>query len=315
LECDGLAAAFTICETLFIRADPRSRTCLPEVGQVSTHFPLKSGSKTPHSKIFLNHLPRVAMKKTVAVLSLSLFAFAAVSLAQTQVDPKYEIHDRNRPLPPAVDPGTASTQDAPGRAPSDAIVLFDGKDLSKWQHKDGSPAKWKVESGYFEVVPKTGQLYTKDAFGDCQLHVEFAEPNPPKGEDQDRGNSGVFLHGLYEVQVLDSYQSKTYADGQASAVYGQFPPQVNASRPPGQWQIYDIIFHGPRFDSAGKLLRPARITVLHNGVLVQDNVEPTGPTGHHMRPPYAAGPEKLPLSLQDHNHPVRYRNIWIRELK
>jgi hypothetical protein len=254
------------------------------------------------------------MKKIAVLFCSALFA-PAISLAQTQVDPKYEIHDRNRPLPPVVDPGTASTQETPGRAPSDAIILFDGKDLAKWQHKDGTAAKWKVENGYFEVVPKTGQLYTKDTYGDCQLHVEFAEPSPPKGEDQDRGNSGVFLHNLYEIQVLDSYQSKTYADGQASAVYGQFPPQMNASRPPGQWQTYDIIFHGPRFDSAGKLLRPARITVLHNGVLVQDNVEPTGPTGHHMRPPYTASPEKLPLSLQDHNHPVRYRNIWIRELK
>jgi hypothetical protein len=254
------------------------------------------------------------MKKTAVVSCLLLFV-AASALAQTQVDPNYKIHDRNRPLPPVIDAGTSSTQDTPGRPPSDATVLFDGKDLSKWQHKDGTPAKWKVENGYFEVVPKAGQLYTRDAFGDCQLHVEFAEPTPTKGQDQDRGNSGVFLHGLYEVQVLDSYESKTYADGQASAVYGQFPPQVNASRPPGQWQIYDIIFHGPRFDSAGKLLRPARITAFHNGVLVQDNVELTGPTGHQQRPPYTATPEKLPLSLQDHNHPVRYRNIWIRELK
>lgn len=241
-------------------------------------------------------------------------AAASTAIAQTQVDPKYEIHDRNRPLPAAVDAGSASTQEQPGWPPSDAVVLFDGKDLSRWQHKDGSAAKWRAENGYFEVVPKTGQLYTKDSFGDCQLHVEFSEPNPPKGEDQDRGNSGVFLHGLYEVQVLDSYQSKTYADGQAAAVYGQFPPLVNASRPPGQWQTYDIIFHGPRFDASGKLLRPARMTVLHNGVLAQDNVELTGPTGHHQRPPYVPGPEKLPLSLQDHNHPVRYRNIWLRPL-
>jgi hypothetical protein len=255
------------------------------------------------------------MKKVAAGVFLSLFGFVALALAQTQVDPKYEIHDRNRPQPAVVDPGTASTQETPGKAPSDATILFDGKDLSKWQHKDGSAAKWKVENGYFEVVPKTGQLYTRDSFGDCQLHVEFAEPNPPKGEDQDRGNSGVFLQGLYEIQVLDSYQSKTYPDGQAAAVYGQFPPLVNASRPPGQWQMYDIIFHGPRFDTAGKLQRPAHITVFHNGVLVQDNVEPTGPTGHHVRPPYAAGPERLPISLQDHNHPVRYRNIWVRELK
>jgi hypothetical protein len=255
------------------------------------------------------------MKKTAAVTCLSLFAFVALSPAQTQVDPKWQIHDLSRPVPPVIDPGTASTPETPGRPPSDAIVLFDGKDLSKWQRKDGTPAPWKVENGYFEVVPKSGYIYTRDAFGDCQLHVEFAEPSPAKGTDQDRGNSGVFLHGLYEVQVLDSYENKTYADGQAAAVYGQFPPQVNAARPPGQWQMYDIIFHGPRFDASGKLLRPAHITAFHNGVLVQDNVELTGPTGHHVRPPYTAGPEKLPLALQDHNHPVRYRNVWIRELK
>jgi hypothetical protein len=250
-----------------------------------------------------------------------LFAIAApllsasATVCSAQVDPKWQIHDMNRPVPPVVDPGTASTQDQPGRPPSDATVLFDGKDLSKWQHKDGTPAKWKVEDGYMETVPKSGYIYTKDAFGDCQLHVEFREPTPAKGESQGRGNSGVFLHGLYEIQVLDSYQNRTYADGQASAVYGQYPPLVNASRPPGQWQTYDIIFHGPRFDSAGKLLRPARITVLHSGVLTQDNVEPTGPTGHHVRPPYKPGPDKLPLALQDHDNPIRFRNIWIRELK
>jgi hypothetical protein len=195
-------------------------------------------------------------------------------------------------------------------------VLFDGRDLSQWvQKKDGGAAKWRVENGYLEVAPKTGDLRTKDSFGDCQLHVEFREPDPPKGEDQDRGNSGVFLMGLYEIQVLDSYNSKTYADGQAAAVYGQYPPLVNAARPPGQWQTYDIIWHGPRFNADQKLVRPARVTVFHNGVLVQDNVEPTGPTGHHVRPPYAFGPDKLPLALQDHNHPVRFRNIWIRELK
>jgi len=147
------------------------------------------------------------------------------------------------------------------------------------------------------------------------LHVEFREPSPPKGEDQDRGNSGVFLMGLYEIQVLDSYNSKTYADGQAGAVYGQYPPLVNASRAPGEWQTYDIVWHGPRFDGSGKLNRPAHVTVILNGVLVQDNVELTGPTGHHVRPPYTAGPDKLPLALQDHNHPVRYRNIWIRDLR
>jgi hypothetical protein len=244
-----------------------------------------------------------------------LFLFGAVAVCTAQVDPKWQIHDRNRPVPAVVTPVTASAQEAPGKAPSDAVILFDGKDLSLWAQKDGTAAKWKVENGYFEVVPKTGELHTKDAFGDCQLHVEFSEPNPPKGEDQDRGNSGVFLMGLYEIQVLDSYNSKTYADGQASAVYGQYPPLVNASRAPGQWQTYDIVWHGPRFDADGKLTRPAHVTVFHNGVLTQDNVELTGPTGHHVRPSYTPTPEKLPLALQDHNHPVRYRNIWIRELK
>src|SRR5215467_11152030 len=252
------------------------------------------------------------MKITLLVSSLT-FAFALTCNAQ--VDPKWEIHDRNRPNPPVVTAGTSSTQEAPGKPPSDAMVLFDGTDLSKWVvKKDSSPAKWKVENGYMEVVPKTGDMQTKDSFGDCQLHVEFREPDPAKGQDQDRGNSGVFLMGLYEIQVLDSYNSKTYADGQASAVYGQYPPLVNACRAPGQWQTYDIIWHGPRFDKDGKLVRPAHATVLQNGVLTQDDVELTGPTGHHVRPPYKAGPDKLPLALQDHAHPVRFRNIWLRPL-
>jgi Domain of Unknown Function (DUF1080) len=219
----------------------------------------------------------------------------------------------NRPAPPAVDPGTASSEEKAGQPPADAIVLFDGKDLSKWSHKDGSAAKWKVGSGYFEVVPKTGYIYTKQPFGDCQLHVEFWEPSPARGEGQDRGNSGVFLMGLYEIQVLDSYQNKTYADGQAGAVYGQYPPLVNASRPPGQWQSYDIVFHGPRFGGDGKLTRKARVTLFHNGVLVQDHVEIEGSTAT-PKPEYQPQPDKLPLALQDHNHPVRYRNIWVREL-
>ena len=235
-------------------------------------------------------------------------------VCQAQVDPKWKIHDRNRPNPPVVTSGTVSTQDAAGKPPSDAVILFDGKDSSHWLQKDGSPSKWTVADGYMEVAPKTGEIHTKESFGDCQLHVEFREPSPPKGEDQDRGNSGVFLMGEYEIQVLDSYNSKTYADGQAGAVYGQYPPLVNASRAPGEWQTYDIIWHGPRFDASGKLTRPAHVTVIHNGVLVQDNVELTGPTGHHVRPPYKAGPDKAPLALQDHNHPVRYRNIWIRNL-
>ena len=255
------------------------------------------------------------MKKWL-LIARNCLLFAATSHAcSAQVQTTWKIHDLNRPLPAVIDPGTSSTQDLPGRSPSDAVVLFDGKDLSRWVHKDGSAAKWKVENGYAEVAAKTGYIYTRDSFGDCQLHVEFAEPVPPKGESQERGNSGVFLMGLYEIQVLDTYENKTYADGMASAVYGQYPPLVNASRPPGQWQSYDIVFHGPRFDKEGKLTRPARVTVLHNGVLVQDNVELSGPTAHGERPPYKAQPDKLPLALQDHGNPVRYRNIWIRELK
>jgi hypothetical protein len=248
------------------------------------------------------------------IFSALALAICLAQLSLGQVDPRWKPNDPDRPLPPVIDPGTASTQDAPGRPPSDAVVLFDGKNISQWASEDGQPAKWKVADGYMEVVPHSGYIHTRQPFGDCQLHVEFAEPVPPVGEGQDRGNSGLFLMGLYEVQVLDSYQNKTYADGQASAVYGQFPPQVNASRPPGQLQTYDIIFHAPRFDKDGKLLRPARMTVLHNGVLVQDNVELSGPTAHHDRPPYKPTPTKLPLSLQDHGNPVRFRNIWIREL-
>jgi hypothetical protein len=252
-------------------------------------------------------------QKTLSILSVVIaLLFATLSLAQ--VDSRWKPNDPGRPVPPVITPGTASTQDVPGRPPSDAVVLFDGKDLSQWAGEDGQAAKWRVTSDYAEVLPKSGYIHTRQAFGDCQLHVEFSEPVPAVGEGQDRGNSGVFLMGLYEVQVLDSYENKTYADGQASGVYGQFPPQVNASRPPGQWQSYDIIFHAPRFDKAGKLLRPARMTVLHNGVLVQDNVELSGPTAHHERPPYKPGPDKLPLALQDHGDPVRYRNIWIRNL-
>jgi hypothetical protein len=244
---------------------------------------------------------------TLILLSLTQSSFAQAVM-------KWKIHDPNRPVPPIIDPGTSSTQETPGRPPSDAIVLFDGKDSSHWVGKDGGPAKWKVENGYMQVVAKTGNISSREAFGDCQLHVEFSEPVPAVGEDQDRGNSGVFLMGLYEIQVLDSYKNKTYADGQAAAVYGQYPPLVNASRPPGEWQIYNIIFHRPHFKD-GKLTQPARVTVLQNGVLVQDNVELTGPTAHGERPPYKAGPDKLPMQLQDHGHPVRYRNIWYRELK
>jgi hypothetical protein len=251
---------------------------------------------------------RVLMNTLIVLISL----LASGHSVSAQTEQGWKSHDRNRPAPPAVDPGVPGTEISAGRAPADAVVLFDGKDLSHWTQKDGSPAKWKVADGYFEVAPKTKDIITKQPFGDMQLHVEFREPAPPVGEDQDRGNSGVIIMGLYEIQVLDSYRSKTYPDGQAGAVYGQYPPLVNVSRPPGQWQTYDIIFHAPRFDSSGKLLRPAHVTVLQNGVLVQDNAEIHGPTA--SLEPYKAHTAKLPLELQDHNHPVRYRNIWVREL-
>jgi hypothetical protein len=244
------------------------------------------------------------------------FLLLAGSTCPAQPDPNYIEHDRTRPRPTVVDPGSSSTPDRAGKAPSDAVVLFDGKDLSSWVSlDDGSPTKWIVRDGYMECVQGSGYVRTLQNFGDCQLHVEWATPTPPHGEGQGRGNSGVFL-GLdrYEVQVLDSFESNTYVDGQASAIYGQYPPLVNASRPAGQWQTYDIIYTAPRFDADGKLTSPARMTVLHNGVLVQNNVQLTGPTSWLERAPYQQHPEKQPISLQDHGNPVRFRNIWVREL-
>jgi hypothetical protein len=231
----------------------------------------------------------------------------------------FKVHDGTRPQPRVVRPGTASTPESPGwqatvaQPPSDAVVLFDGRDASRWTGRDGK-FPWKVENGYMEVASGTGSVETREHFGDCQLHLEWAAPVAVKGESQGRGNSGVFLMGLYEIQVLDCFENPTYADGTTASIYGQYPPLVNACRRPGEWQTYDIIWHGPRFDASGKVTRPAHVTVIHNGVLVQDNVELTGPTGHHVRPPYKPGPDKLPLALQDHNHPVRYRNIWVRNL-
>ena len=253
------------------------------------------------------------MKAAAAILILA----AVPALAQEPEPIKYPVHDKTRPQPTVVDPGTGVPAATPGKAPSDAVVLFDGRDLSAWQAEKGGAAAWKVESGYFEVVPKTGAIQTKQSFGpDAQLHVEWMAPSPAKGVDQDRGNSGVFFGGgRYEIQVLDNYKSETYPDGQAGALYGQYPPLVNACRPPGEWQAYDIVFETARFDAAGKLVKPARATVFHNGVVVQHATVFTGPTTHKARPPYVAHPEKLPLQLQDHSHPVRYRNIWVRELK
>jgi hypothetical protein len=250
----------------------------------------------------------------------SLAAIGALQLAGAlacfgQPDPNWLDHDRDRPQPPVVAPATASTQEQAGKPPSDATVLFDGKDLAQWSNMDGSPTKWITRDGYMECVKGSGYVRTLQNFGDCQLHVEWATPVPGQGEGQGRGNSGVFL-GLdrYEIQVLDSYKSKTYADGSAGAIYGQYPPLANVCRPPGEWQTYDIIYTAPRFDPEGKLLSPVRLTVVHNGVLIQNNVQLTGPTSWLERALYQAHPEKQPISLQDHGNPVRFRNIWVREL-
>lgn len=229
---------------------------------------------------------------------------------------QWHVHDGTRPQPKIVTPG-----EKPGDAPSDAVVLFDGKDLSKWTSgtrngAEAEPAKWVVKDGFFECVPKSGYLHTKDAFGpDVQLHIEWAAPTPPEGDSQGRGNSGVFFHGgLYEVQVLDCYNNKTYPDGQASALYGQWPPLVNASRKPGEWQTYDIFFQSPRWKD-GKLESPAYVTVFHNGVLTQPHRALFGGTTHKKINEYKEHAEKGTLALQDHGNPVRYRNVWIREVK
>jgi len=225
---------------------------------------------------------------------------------------KWTVHDDRRPQPPVVDPGTASTQERAGKPPSDAVILFDGKDSTKWVGRDG-PAKWKVENGYMEVVPKTGDIKSKEAFGDCQLHLEWAAPTLVKGEGQGRGNSGVFLMDRYEIQVLDCYRNLTYPDGTTAAVYGQYPPLANACRKPGEWQSYDIIFIAPRFEGQ-RLITPAYVTVIHNGVVAQYHRALQGPTTHRKMVGYVPHDLKAPLRLQDHGDLVRYRNIWFRPL-
>ncbi len=228
---------------------------------------------------------------------------------------QWKVHDSSRPQPRVVTPPSPSTQEAAGSPPSDAVILFDGTDLAGWENtKDGGPAGWKVEHGYMEVVPKSGGIRTKAAFGDCQLHVEWAAPEEVVGESQGRGNSGVFLMGKYEIQVLDCHENPTYADGTAAAVYGEHPPLVNACRAPGRWQTYDIVWVGPRFDG-DRLVRPARVTVLHNGLVVHHDVELIGPTTHRKVLPWEPHPPEGPLMLQDHGNPVRFRNLWYRPLK
>jgi hypothetical protein len=204
---------------------------------------------------------------------------------------------------------------SPVAPPSDATVLFDGRSLSEWESaRDGSPAAWKLVDGCMEVVAKTGNIRSKRKFGDMQLHVEWAAPVKIEGQSQGRGNSGVFLMGLYEIQVLDCYQNPTYPDGTTAAVYGQYPPLVNACSKPGEFHVFDVLWTSPRFDG-GKLARPAFVTVLHNGVCVHNHVELQGPTQHKRLAAYEPHEATGPIILQDHNNPVRFRNIWVRELR
>ncbi len=227
----------------------------------------------------------------------------------------WAVHDRNRPQPPLVTPGTFSSQEQPGKPPSDAIILFDGGDLSKWEADEGQgvPTKWVVKSGAMECVPGSGYIRTKEKFGDCQLHVEWAAPTRVQGQSQGRGNSGVFLMGLVEIQVLDNYNNPTYADGFAGSVYGVMPPMANALRAPGEFQVYDIVFRRPIYKD-GNQVDPGYVTVFLNGVCIQDHAMLEGPTGHRARSKPCAFPEVGPLKLQDHGNPVRYRNIWYRPL-
>lgn len=241
----------------------------------------------------------------MGVIRLVALCAAFASPLVAQVAPPWDVHDTLRPRPRIV---------SVREAPSDAIILFSGRDLAEWRSGQGGAAPWRVRDGFVEVVPGSGDIETARRFGDAQLHIEWATPAEVSGEGQGRGNSGVFLMGMYELQILDSHGNRTYADGQAGAIYGQSPPLVNVSRPPGEWQTYDIVFRRPRFDAAGAVTSPARMTVLHNGVLVHDNVELVGATANQRRAVYTAHADRLPIKLQDHGNRTRFRNIWVREI-
>jgi len=252
--------------------------------------------------------------------ALGCSAAAAASLATAGDQPRvasiptpsgWRQHDVQRPKPPVAEPAAWSTG-AP--APPDAVVLFDGEGLDAWQSGDGGPAGWKVADGAFVVTPGKGAIRTKEEFGDVQVHLEWASPAPPKGTGQNRGNSGLFLMGAFELQVIDSYRADTYADGMAGALYGQYPPLYNATRPPGEWQAYDVAFRAPKFSPDGALREPARVTAFLNGVLVQDNEPLVGGTSWLEAVAYEPGVSTGPIELQDHGHPVKFRNIWVRKL-
>jgi len=238
---------------------------------------------------------------------IMLSAFAATAQQPRTGDPK--LTEIWNPEPRVITPGKTAAD-----PPSDAIILFDGKDASKWKGNDGGNIKWKIADGAMTVAAGTGQITTREGFGDCQLHIEWRTPAEVKGESQGRGNSGIFLMSRYELQVLDSYKNRTYSNGQAASIYKQLPPLVNASRGPGEWQTYDVIFIAPRFNADSTVKSQARITVIHNGVLVQNNAALWGGTQYIGIATYDMHSDKEPIILQDHGNPVSYRNIWIRPL-
>ena len=251
------------------------------------------------------------------IIILSILFIQLSAPLQAQERDRYIIHDEKRPQPLIVKPVISGLSSLP---PSDAIILFGGKDLSKWRswsssNSETGPAEWSVENDYFIVKKKTSGIQTIKHFGDIQLHIEWSAPIEINGQGQARGNSGVFFMTIYEVQILDSYDNTTYPDGQTAAIYGQYPPAVNVSSAPGTWQNYDIVFYRPRFDNKGNLMKPSYLTVFHNGVIVHHNRELMGPTTHKVRTPYSLHPDRLPLSLQNHGNPVRFRNVWVRELE
>lgn len=269
------------------------------------------------------------MKRFLAIWAVCVFSLLPACVHGADVEPSFygdppdanhpwAVHDPHRPQPPLVTPGTPSTQEQPGKPPSDAIILFDGTaaSLEKWEaDKEGhQPTKWVVRDGAMECTPGSGYIRTKEAFGDCQLHVEWAAPAKAEGSSQGRGNSGIFLMGMAEIQVLDNYNNPTYADGFAGSFYGIMPPLANALRAPGQYQVVDIVFRRP-ITKNGQVVDPGYVTVFLNGVLVLDHASfIDGPGGHRGRSRFVNFPEKGPLKLQDHGNPVRFRNIWYRPL-